>query len=177
MIDIQISTRKAPVKFREPPSLKKIQKKKDRQETANLMNFSWLIKSWTMYASLICVVLFILWQANVVVYNLSRTFILQSKSLCNKENLLLYWKSFNSMTEMKPIFPFQYDPWKEDYYLTVWVTIKLFAKISQISKKSSLIYLFILHKMFKYFFYQSVFSCVQTLQKSQDLCFHPANIV
>lgn len=161
MIDIQISTRKAPLKFREPPSLKKIKKKKDRQETANLMNFSWLIKSWTMYASLICVVLFILmWQANVVVYNLSRTFILQSKSLCNKENLLLYWKSFNSMTEMKPIFPFQYDPWKEDYYLIVWVTIKLFAKISQISKKSSLIYLFILHKMFKYFFYQSVFSCV-----------------
>ena len=75
------------------------------------------------------------------------------------------------MTEMKPIFPFQYDSLKYDYYLIIWVTIKLFVKISQISKKSSLICLFILHKMFKYFFYQSVFSCLKTREKSQGLVF------
>ena len=48
MIDIQISTWKAPVKFREPPLLKKISKKKKKKSTgnrANLMNLSWLIKS------------------------------------------------------------------------------------------------------------------------------------
>lgn len=47
MIDIQISTWKAPVKFREPPLLKKISKKKKipTGNRANLMNLSWLIKS------------------------------------------------------------------------------------------------------------------------------------
>ena len=38
------------------------------------------------------------------------------------------------MTEMKPICPFQYDPLKDDYYFIIRLTIKLFVKISQISK-------------------------------------------
>ena len=73
--------------------MKKTKKKKKSPtgNRANLMNLSWLIKYWTMYTSLICDVFFILmWQTDVVVPNLSRTFILQSKSLCNKEKLLLH---------------------------------------------------------------------------------------
>ena len=108
MIDIQISTWKAPVKFREPPLLKKISKKKKKKINQKQSKFNELelvdkILNHVYQFNTCC-----FFYTNVVVSHLSRTFILQSKSLCNKENLLLHWKSLKSMTEMKPIFPFQW---------------------------------------------------------------------